>query len=108
MPSRKSPRTASTCSEPDVEYDAECAAALKQLQRLPGVGPSIARDLVDQGFRRIDQLRHCDPQALYERQCALQGGHVDRCWLYVARCIVYAAATAHPEPEKLKWWNWKD
>jgi hypothetical protein len=108
MPSRRLPSTAPTFSEPGAEHDVERAAALKELQRLPGVGPSIARDLVDQGFRRIDQLRRCDPQTLYERQCALQGGHVDRCWLYEARCIVYAAETEHPEPEKLKWWHWKD
>ena len=98
MPSRKSPRTISS----------EYAAALKDLQRIPGVGPSIAQDLVDQGFRSVDELKRCDPQALYDKQCELQGGHVDRCWLYVARCAIYFAETVRPEPEKLKWWNWKD
>ena len=84
------------------------SAALKDLQRIPGVGPSIARDLYAQGIRRVDQLKACDPQSLYDEQCRLQGGHVDRCWLYVARCAIYFAQTPNPEPEKLKWWNWKD
>jgi hypothetical protein len=33
---------------------------------------------------------------------------VDRCWLYVARCAEYFASEARRDPEKLKWWNWKD
>jgi hypothetical protein len=33
---------------------------------------------------------------------------LNRCWLYVARCAVYFAETIDPEPDKLKWWNWKD
>jgi hypothetical protein len=24
------------------------------------------------------------------------------------RCAVYFAKTKNPDPEKLKWWNWKD
>ncbi len=83
-------------------------AAIKDLRRIPGVGPSIAQDLFAQGFTRVEQLKGCDPQAMYQRQCALQGCHVDRCWLYVAREAVYFAQTPNPEPEKLKWWNWKD
>jgi len=98
MSSQKSPTTSSS----------EYAAALEDLQRIPGVGPSIAQDLYQQGWRRVDELKGADPQALYRRQCELQGGHVDRCWLYVARCAVYFAESPHPDPEKLKWWNWKD
>ncbi len=98
MPSRKLPIT--ICSEHVV--------AINELRRIPGVGSSIAQDFYDQGFRCVDQLKGCDPQLLYARQCEIQGGHVDRCWLYVARCAVYFAETPQPEPEKLKWWNWKD
>jgi hypothetical protein len=96
-----SPRLRATISS-------ERAAALADLRRIPGVGPSIAQDLYDQGFRSVAELKCQNPQAMYERQCELQGGHVDRCWLYVARCAVYFAETACPDPEKLKWWNWKD
>ncbi|NMB56563.1 pathogenicity locus, partial [Candidatus Beckwithbacteria bacterium] len=31
----------------------------------------------------------------------------DRCLLYVFRCAVYYAKGGR-DPEKLKWWNWKD
>ena len=82
--------------------------ALKDLQTIPGVGPRIARDLFRQGFHSVDALKNSDPQAMYEKQCQLEGGHVDRCWLYTARCAVYFAETPNPEFEKLKWWNWKD
>lgn len=90
--------------------DAEEKAALRDLRRIPGVGPSIARDLWNQGFRRVDDLRGRDPQAMYERACEIQGMHVDRCLLYVFRCAVYFAShQAHEhEPERLLWWNWKD
>ncbi|MES2299272.1 MAG: helix-hairpin-helix domain-containing protein [Pseudomonadota bacterium] len=93
-----------TCSETAPEQ----AAALTDLRRIPGVGKSIAQDLYTQGFRSVDELKGCDAQAMYERQCEIQGCHVDRCWLYVARCAIYFAETKRPEPDKLKWWNWKD
>ena len=32
----------------------------------------------------------------------------DKCVLYVFRCAVYFAEHEQHEPEKLKWWYWKD
>jgi hypothetical protein len=87
---------------------AEEKAALRDLRRIPGVGPSIARDLWNQGFRRVADLRGRDPQAMYERACEIQGMHVDRCLLYVFRCAVYFASHDEHEPDRLLWWNWKD
>jgi len=84
------------------------AAALKDLRRIPGVGPSLAGDLFRLGVRRVDELREEDPQRLYERLEELEGTHVDRCVLYVFRCAAYFARTENPDPELLKWWNWKD
>ena len=78
------------------------------LQNIPGVGPSIARDLMDIGFQRVAQLRHADPEQMYERLCALRGRHIDRCVLYVFRCAVYFAGNTVHDPRYLKWWNWKD
>ncbi len=80
------------------------AAALADLRRIPGVGKSIAMDFYLQGFRRVDQLASCDPEQLYQRQCELQGCHVDRCWLYVARLAVYFAQTppAQQPPEMVE------
>lgn len=78
------------------------------LETIPGVGPSLAQDLRDLGIRRVAELRGQDPERLYARLIAQRGVHQDRCVLYVFRCAVYFAETAQPEPERLKWWNWKD
>ena len=80
----------------------------KQFQQIPGVGPAVAADLWSLGLRSVDELRGEDPEALYERLCDLQGVRVDRCMLYVLRCAVYFASHPEPDPELLKWWNWKD
>lgn len=83
-------------------------SALKDFRRIPGVGRAIALDLWDLGLRSVDELRGRDPEALYRDLEALAGRHVDRCMLYVLRCAVYFAQTPAPDPELLKWWNWKD
>jgi len=77
------------------------------LQTIPGVGPSLAQDLRDLGITQVAELRGQDPERLYARLIAQRGVHQDRCVLYVFRCAVYFAETAQPDPERLKWWNWK-
>ncbi len=84
------------------------ASALAELSRIPGVGPSIASDLYRLGIREIADLRGRDPELLYSRLCREMGQHVDRCVLYTFRCAVYFASESKPDPELLKWWNWKD
>lgn len=84
------------------------AAAIAELRRIPGVGVSLARDLLSLGIARVSDLKGRDPQALYDQLCNQTGQHHDRCVLYTFRCAVYFASTAKPEPEKLKWWQWKD
>lgn len=86
---------------------------LKDLKRIPGVGPSIADDLVKLGIGRVEALVGRDPNLMYETTCQIQGEHVDRCVLYVYRCAVYFAENEHhgleaPDPDLLLWWNWKD
>lgn len=83
-------------------------ATLKEFQHVPGVGKSIAVDLWNLGLRSIQDLKDQDAQYLYDRLCILQGGHVDRCMLYVLRCAVYYASNENHDAELLKWWNWKD
>jgi len=78
------------------------------LQEIPGVGPSIARDLWALGVREVGDLNGLDPDALYEKHCLQKGAEVDRCVLYVFRCAVYYASNPERDPELLKWWNWKD
>ncbi len=82
------------------------------LQRIPGVGPSIAADLSSLGIASVGALHGQNPEQLYQRLCQQVGKPVDRCVLYVFRCAVYfadnEAGGAAPDPELLKWWNWKD
>lgn len=79
-----------------------------ELQRIPGVGPSIAEDLRGIGIKRIADLKGKDPERLYSRSNAKRGLVQDRCLLYVFRCAVYFAETPKPNPKKLDWWAWKD
>ena len=81
---------------------------ITDLQRIPGVGPSIAQCLRDLGVNQVAELRDADPEHLYARLCVLRGAAVDRCVLYVFRCAVYFASQRAHDPELLKWWNWKD
>ncbi len=85
---------------------ARCAG--DELQTIPGVGPSLAQDLRDLGIQRVAELRGQDPEGLYTRLIAQRGVHQDRCVLYVFRCAVYFAETPQPDPDRLKWWHWKD
>jgi len=78
------------------------------LQVIPGVGPSIARDLRQLGVRSVTDLKGKSPEALYERLCGIRGVRQDPCVLYTFRCAVYFASTARPSAERLNWWWWKD
>ena len=84
------------------------AKRASELQIIPGVGPSIAADLNEIGITRVAQLKRADPEELYRRSNKRKGVVQDRCLLYVFRCAVYYASRPVHEPEKLKWWNWKD
>jgi len=81
---------------------------LKELMSIPGVGKSIAQDLIRLGITKVSDLKDKDPHVLYNKFCDLEGKKVDRCLLYVFRCAVYFASTPNPEPDLLLWWNWKD
>ena len=83
-------------------------SGVDDLQTIPGVGKSLAADLHSLGIRRVKDLRGKNPEQMYEQLMINAGRHVDRCVLYVFRCAVYFAENDQPDPEKLKWWNWKD
>lgn len=78
------------------------------LQKIPYVGKETEKDLLLLGFDSIASLRGANPEKMYERECALKGVEIDRCQLYVYRRAVYYAEHEVHDPEKLKWWNWKD
>lgn len=85
------------------------------LRRIPGVGPSLAEDLIQLGYGSVAGLAGQDPEAMYARLMELEGRHVDRCVLYVFRSAVHfaeveaqAAAPLDPKAAEFQWWNWKD
>ncbi len=79
-----------------------------ELTQIPGVGISIANDLINIGIVSINNLKNNDPEWLYHQSNNFAGVIQDRCLLYVFRCAVYYASETNHNKEKLKWWNWKD
>jgi hypothetical protein len=80
----------------------------ESLEQIPGVGKSVAADLRRMGITTVGQLKGRNPERLYDRLCRFKASPLDRCVLYVLRCAVYYASCRAPDPELLKWWNWKD
>lgn len=78
------------------------------LQKIPYVGKATEKDLLLLGFDSIASLKGADPEKMYQKECELKGVKIDRCQLYVYRMAVYYAENEVHDPEKLKWWNWKD
>jgi hypothetical protein len=79
-----------------------------RLESVPGIGRSLAKDLRDLEINTVSDLRGRDPETMYNDLCKKRGAHQDRCVLYVFRSAVYFAETDNPDPELVKWWNWKD
>lgn len=79
-----------------------------ELRQIPGVGISIANDLINIGITSIDDLKNKDPEWLYHQSNKFAGVVQDRCLLYVFKCAVYYASETKHTKGKLKWWNWKD
>ena len=84
------------------------ASAIKELQIIPGVGKSIARDLLNIGITRVSDLKNKNPEKLYEQMNRYYGVKQDICLLYVMRGAVYFASSQKHKKEKLNWWYWKD
>jgi hypothetical protein len=83
---------------------------IRELTQIPGVGKSIANDLIEIGIQSVDELKNKDPQILFDLSNIAAGTVQDKCLLYTFRCAVYYANTnpGDRDPELLKWWNWKD
>ncbi|HEY0031537.1 MAG TPA: helix-hairpin-helix domain-containing protein [Bacteroidia bacterium] len=80
---------------------------IKELRQIPGVGVSIANDLINIGILKVEDLKNKDPEWLYNQSNKYAGVVQDKCLLYVFRCAVYYATESKHDKEKLKWWNWK-
>ncbi len=84
------------------------SSSLQELEQIPGVGKTIARDMQNIGIGSIDDLKGRQAEQLYDRLCEFKASGVDRCMLYVFRCAIYYASNTDHDPELLKWENWKD
>ena len=80
----------------------------KRSQADPRRGAGHGAALFSLGVRSVDELKGADPEELYLRDCLAAGCAVDRCVLYVYRLAAYYAENEVRNPEKLKWWYWKD
>lgn len=78
------------------------------LKNIPGIGKNMEQHLFHIGIYTIDDLIGKDPEELFVKHCFIKGYQDDRCVLYVFRLAVYYAEHDFHEPEKLKWWYWKD
>ena len=77
------------------------------LYTIPGFGKASVRDLNHLGIYKLADLKGKDPEIIYADLEKVCRSHVDRCVLYGFREAVYFAEGGR-DPEKLKWWNWKD
>jgi Pathogenicity locus len=84
------------------------SSVLKELRQIPGIGKACSYDLWNIGIRKVSDLKDKNPKTLYEKLITLTGVKHDVCMLYTFLCAVYFASTQKRDPEKLKWWYWKD
>jgi ribosomal protein S13 len=82
--------------------------AFEELQTIPGIGKSIARDLVNIGITKVTDLKNKNPERIYEKINEFYAVKQDICLLYVMRCAVYYASTNNHQKAKLNWWYWKN
>ena len=71
-----------------------------ELQKLPNVGPAVARMLIRIGVETADDLRGKDPDALYGALCEVDGVRHDPCVLDTLTAAVDFANGAPARP----WW----
>jgi nucleotidyltransferase/DNA polymerase involved in DNA repair len=49
-----------------------------ELQKIPGVGKSIAQDLILLGYNSISDLQGADPKLMYDYMCKITNSKQDR------------------------------
>ena len=55
-------------------------------RKLPNVGVQTEQDLLAMGYTSIDSLKGVKADELYQKECDLRGGSIDRCQLYPSPC----------------------
>lgn len=80
---------------------------LKELEKIPWIGPKSSRAFWDVGVRSVEDLKGEDPEELYEEIRKQGDPTINIVFLYVIRCAIYYLREDHYDPKLLKWWNWK-
>lgn len=81
---------------------------MNDLRQIPGIGKNIEQDLINIGYDSVASLIGQNPEDIYLKDCLYKGFQEDKCQLYVFRLAVYYSENEIHDPEKLKWWYWKD
>lgn len=78
------------------------ARSTTELESIPNIGPSLARDLRRIGIQRPHELVGRDPQLLYEALCDLTRARQDPCVLdtFISAVRFMEGAPARP------WWHY--
>lgn len=80
------------------------------LQTMPGIGTTFAKDFARIGIVAIAQLKGKDPERLFQKLARANDalGHAtSKNYRYVIRMAVYYANGGR-DPGKLRWAAWKD
>jgi hypothetical protein len=64
------------------------SSSIKDFMTIPGMGKSIANDLLRIGIRRVSDLKGKSPEDLYDQTNTVVSVVQDRCLLYVFRGAV--------------------
>lgn len=81
---------------------------MSELRKIPNVGKQTEKGLIEMGYTSIESLKGKRAEDLYAEECIRRGYTVDRCQLYLYRAVEYFVNTERPDPDKCKWWFWKD
>ncbi|QNK40738.1 helix-hairpin-helix domain-containing protein [Caproicibacter fermentans] len=81
---------------------------MNDLRQIPGIGKNIEQDLINIGYDSVASLVGQNPEDIYLKDSLYKGFQEDKCQLYVFRLAVYYSENEIHDPEKLKWWYWKD
>ncbi|HEY0780476.1 MAG TPA: helix-hairpin-helix domain-containing protein [Gemmatirosa sp.] len=78
----------------------------RRLRDLRSVGPATVRDLAQLGVTSVEALAGCEPDALYDRLCAVTGVRHDPCVRDVFAAAVAQARDPELPAEQGDWWWW--
>lgn len=75
---------------------------VRELCRIPNVGPATAGDLQLLGISAVGDLKGRDPDEMYDRLCSITGVRHDPCCRDVFAAVIDHAETGSMRP----WWEY--